>query len=180
MNDESLRGLFSDVFSFSKNQYFYINEEKLEEFRQVLHIDDPTELNELIDPSNSMSFFKNIFSEYLWSSPAFSAYMGFQTPEEIIGQTDLSLPWSFEMAMASQESDEVILLSGLPSFKKEIWSVLSGGSAQEQDRIFNIRRYPVFNRKGEILGVLGVLKEDLIAGQFLNSSKNIQPFYELV
>jgi hypothetical protein len=180
MNEESLRGLFSDIFSFSRNQNFSMSEAKLEEFRQALHLDDLKELNELIHPSYSMSFFKNIFSEYLWSSPAFAAYMGLESPEEMMGQTDLSFPWSFEMAMASQEADDAILLSGLPSFKREIWSVTSPISGRNQDRIFNIRRYPVFNGKGEILGVFGVLKEDVLGRQFLSSSKHLQGLYEVV
>jgi hypothetical protein len=130
MNDQELVEIFSDMFdlvnlkSFLRQDIFHQNEIFLK-FKNILKIKDPADLNKIMKSLPNFGFFKNIFSEYLWCTPRYAEKMGFENPEDLIGKSDLYLPWSFSMAMAYQEADELVLLASEASHRKEQWIIES-------------------------------------------------------
>jgi len=124
---------------------------------KVLKLKNSTELNQLMALMGQHVFLKNIFSEYLWASPLFAHTMGFAEEEDLIGKTDFDFPWDHAMGIFHQAADEQVLVSESPLHRKEHWILENG-----EDRVMSLCRYPVFDERGQLFGILGAGKEEFI------------------
>jgi hypothetical protein len=172
MNDQELVEVFSNMFDWVRLKNSLLHDlshqnEIFLKFKNLLKIKDPSELNKIIKLMPSYGFFKNIFSEYLWCTPMYAKKMGFENPEDLMGKSDLSFPWSFSMATAYQEADELVLLASEPTHRKEQWLF----QESQQDIIAVMHRYPVFDRQGHVIGVFGVGQEDVVSMQMARISE---------
>jgi hypothetical protein len=184
MNDQELGDIFSDLFDFVSLSKCLVAPEKmalkLSQFSKILKMGEDSssstlykkELNKIMELLPNFGFFKNIFSEYLWCTPMYAHKMGFDSPEDLIGKSDLYFPWSFEMATCYQEADELVLLTAESTHRKEEWIFEYELENENRDKniIVSMHRYPVFDRQGHVIGVFGVGKEDVVATQLSKMS----------
>ncbi len=170
MHDGVLRELFSDIFDLSTHQSFFQKDlGKVKKFFSLFRIKDSREWATILRLFPHFSYVKNMFSEYAWGSPSFAKRMGCEHPEELIGKSDLSLSWDVEMATRFQEADERIFLGASATSTKEMWMFKT-----QENRIVQMHRYPLFNAQGEILGVFGVGKEEILAHHTVHSNSCIK------
>jgi hypothetical protein len=176
MNDQELVEIFSDISDLANLKNFLRHDlseqnEILFKFKKILKLKDSKdvgELNKIIKLLPYFGFFKNIFSEYLWCTPKYAEKMGFESPEDLIGKSDLYFPWSFEMATAYQEADELVLLGAESTHRKEQWLF---DESQGSNVIVAMNRYPVFDRAGHVIGVFGVGQADEVSMQLAKISE---------
>lgn len=126
--------------------------------QKMLKITDAIEINRIMMNLNHQVFFKNMFSEYLWSSPRFAHMLGVADADEMAGQNDYEMGWSHEMATQIQEADEYVLIHANTSTRSEHWVLPDG-----VDRVFEVHRYPVFDENNYVIGILGVAREQVLA-----------------
>ena len=177
MSEGWFQELFSEVEELSKSPSAFRTSLKSEDqilkhFLKALRLEDSKEVKNILNLLPRFGFFKNIFSEYVWCTPSFAKHMGFEHPEDLLGKSDLCFPWSLDMALHFQAADETVLLSGLPTVKREAWMF----DHSTHDLILDLHRYPVFDQKGEIVGVFGVGKESMrLNPWFLSASQSQVP-----
>ncbi|NCX93437.1 MAG: hypothetical protein EBX40_02030 [Gammaproteobacteria bacterium] len=149
-----LRGVYSDYETCAAK------------LKSILKSAEEDDINFIMMNMNYHVFFKNVFSEYQWCSPLFAQLMGISCPEEIAGKNDFDFNWTRSMAMHAQEADEKVLLNTGKYAQKEYWALPDGN-----DRVFNVRRYPVFDKAGQVIGLLGLGREELIPQHLKKTTK---------
>jgi two-component system, OmpR family, aerobic respiration control sensor histidine kinase ArcB len=95
-------------------------------------------------------FWKDKNGVYLGCNNRQAQSIGFQFGYEIIGKTDFDLPWGENQAEIFHENDLHIIETGKTEIIEE--KALVGG----KDAIFLSHKSPMRNKKGEIIGVLGI------------------------
>ncbi|MBA2651053.1 MAG: PAS domain-containing sensor histidine kinase [Tatlockia sp.] len=96
-------------------------------------------------------YWKNQHSIYQGCNLAQAISAGFSTPAEMVGKTDNEMPWCHE-APILRESD-LTVMNNKTSITREEASQLAGS---EHVSTFLSKKSPLFNAKGEVIGVLGI------------------------
>ncbi|MDX8399426.1 MAG: response regulator [Gallionellaceae bacterium] len=107
-------------------------------------------LRTVIDNIPMRVFWKDLKLNYLDSNQAFAEDTGLMSPQEIVGENDLSMPWS-EQARHYQQDDKRVLMSGIPKLNYEEELNISGG----ETRWLRISKVPLVDAEHRVIGVLG-------------------------
>ena len=96
-------------------------------------------------------FWKDKDSRYLGCNQAFAKDAGLNEPAEIIGKTDLDLPWAANAAVLRQHDQEVIATGSSFAAEEEPLSDLHGLKFW-----LNKKKIPLRDQQGNNIGVLGM------------------------
>lgn len=100
-------------------------------------------------------FWKDQELRYLGCNHAFARVAGLDSPDQIVGKTDLDLPWGATEGEAYRDVDKMVLRSGEPILDLE----------ESQHRVDGVEaillssRVPLRDSNGQITGVLGVSQD---------------------
>lgn len=97
-------------------------------------------------------FWKNKDFIYLGCNDIFARSAGFDSPEEIVGKTDYDLHTTREESDAYRTDDMLVMRSKLPKMNIEETQTLPDG----RKIILLTSKVPLLDKKGEIIGVLGI------------------------
>lgn len=100
-------------------------------------------------------FWKDRHSLYLGCNDLFAANAGLNSPEEIIGMSDLDLPWKHDEAESYRADDRRVMETGIPKLYYEETQHTADG------RVTWVRtsKIPLRNPDGDIIGVLGTFED---------------------
>jgi PAS domain S-box-containing protein len=112
-------------------------------------------LNLVLNHMPSFVFWKDRNSVYLGCNYLFSANAGLSSQEEIIGLTDLDLPWKDTEAESYRADDRMVMETGISKINYEEAQLTIDG------RFMDIRtsKIPMRNHEGNIIGVLGTFED---------------------
>lgn len=110
---------------------------------------------ELLKKLPTRVFWKNTEGIYLGCNDAFARSVRFNSPEEIIGKTDYDFPVSREDSDLYREDDRQVMASREPKLNIEEIQTFSDGSVIH----LLTSKVPLFNRDGNIMGVLGIYSD---------------------
>lgn len=147
--------IFKQYMGVSPTQYRnnYINTLENRQERSFREIEKAYALlNNIIDESPDLVFYKDINGNMMGCNNAFCEIMG-MTKEEIIGRSDYEL-FSREMAEFFIRRDEVIFRTNR-SYKNEEWMVYPDG----RRRRFEVYKAPFHDAEGKLLGLIGVSRD---------------------
>lgn len=97
-------------------------------------------------------FWKDTKLKYRGCNNNFAHTFGFVSVDDLIGRTDLEMPWANESANIYRKEDEQILKTGKPLLNKEVSMILP----KEGKRILSVSKVALYDKNGEIDGVLGI------------------------
>lgn len=100
-------------------------------------------------------FWKDEASVYLGCNRTFALAAGLTDPEQIVGKTDLDLPWNREEAEAYRSDDAQVIGSGIP--KRHI--VERQRQADGTELWIETNKVPMLDGTGRPKGVLGVFED---------------------
>ena len=122
-------------------------EESLWESSQMLKL--------VLDNMPAFVFWKDRNSVYLGCNYLFAANAGLNSPQTIIGLTDLDLPWKSTEAESYRADDRLVMETGLPKLNYEETQLTADG------RVTNVRtsKIPLRNPAGDVIGVLGTFED---------------------
>ena len=110
-------------------------------------------LNSLLEHIPENVYFKDKESKFVRIGKAFSDYMGFDNPDEIIGKTDFDL-FDEEHARPAFEDEQKIMKTGKP-LQKEEKEVYPDGS----EKWVETTKVPRYDEKGKIVGTFGISRD---------------------
>jgi rsbT co-antagonist protein RsbR len=110
-------------------------------------------LNSLLEHIPENVYFKDKESKFVRICKAFSDYMGFDNPDEIIGKTDFDL-FDEEHARPAFEDEQKIMKTGKP-LQKEEKEVYPDGS----EKWVETTKVPRYDEKGKIVGTFGISRD---------------------
>lgn len=112
-------------------------------------IDDlEIQLNSVIEIMEGNYWWKDVNGVYKGFNHSLTSLLGV-SHEEVIGHTDYDLPWS-NTADTLVKNDQQVMASGQPLKTEEEVKATNG-----KNRIFEIFKIPLKNKKGEIIGTIG-------------------------
>jgi diguanylate cyclase (GGDEF)-like protein/PAS domain S-box-containing protein len=109
-------------------------------------------LKQVINSMTEAMFFKGLNGKYLGCNQEYEKLLG-RTESEIIGKTAADF-YDSEQADFMFSGDKLILSAGKP-IKIEIWL----NNADDTKALFEIAKSPLFDVDGQIIGILGVLRD---------------------
>lgn len=121
---------------------------------RLLHITDPVVINDIMMNFSNPIYWKDICSDYQWCSASYANLLGLDEPRKIFGKTDFDFGLAIQMATDVQEADELALLHGKPTTEERQVSL-----PDSTTRTLRNKRYPIFDNEGQIIGLLGIVKE---------------------
>ena len=100
-------------------------------------------------------FWKDRNSVYLGCNHLFAANAGLSSPEEIVGLTDLDLPWKHTEAESYRADDRMVMETSVPKLNYEETQLTADGY------IMAVRtsKIPLRDPNGDIIGVLGTFED---------------------
>ncbi len=109
----------------------------------------------VLDNMPAFVFWKDRNSVYLGCNRLFAANAGFSSPQEIVGLTDLDLPWKDAEAESYRADDRRVMGTGLPKLNYEETQLTADG------RVTAVRtsKVPLRNPAGDVIGVLGTFED---------------------
>jgi PAS domain S-box-containing protein len=110
--------------------------------------------NELINHIPDSIFFKDLESRFLLANKAIAEYLDIKDPEELIGKTDFDF-FPKKLAQKYFDDEQAITKSGEPRLNL-IEQVLD---SKNNIRWHSTSKLPLRNRKGEIVGIMGIGRE---------------------
>jgi PAS domain S-box-containing protein len=122
-------------------------EEALWELSQMLKL--------VLDNMPAYVFWKDRNSVYLGCNHLFAANAGLSSPQDIVGVTDLDLPWKDTEAESYRADDRLVMETGISKLNYEETQLTADG------RITAVRtsKVPLRNPAGEVIGILGTFED---------------------
>ncbi len=111
-------------------------------------------LHWLMNITSKAVFWKDHNSVYLGCNRNFAISCGLGNPDEIVGLTDYDLPWPKEQADFYRKIDQMVIQSGQPRYHIIQLQTLANG----RDVWIETSKTPLYDQKGQIIGVLGIEK----------------------
>lgn len=118
---------------------------------EKLIIDEKNLLRTLIDNIPDPIYIKDKSAKKIISNIADLSFFNFKSEKEVIGKTDLDL-FSTEAAKKSYADDLLVLSTLKPIYNKLEYPT----NSKQQKRVISTTKIPLFNDKGEIIGLLGI------------------------
>lgn len=112
-------------------------------------------LSAVLDAIPVRVFWKNTKLEYEGANRLFLKDAGFTDLDEILGKTDMEMPWADEFADKYREDDREVLHTGQPILQIEEQLVYHNG----KQLWASTNKAPLLNDKDEIIGVLGTFED---------------------
>jgi PAS domain S-box-containing protein len=100
-------------------------------------------------------FWKDCNSVYLGCNSRFAANAGLNSPEEIVGLTDLDLPWKDSEAERYRADDRKVMDTGVPKLSYEETQFTADG----RKTVLRTSKIPLKNPEGRVVGVLGAFED---------------------
>ncbi|MBF0480713.1 MAG: PAS domain S-box protein [Desulfovibrionaceae bacterium] len=111
-------------------------------------------LRGILDTVPQSIFWKDVNKTYLGCNHAFARDVGLGSYTEVIGKTDLDLPWTPEEAQAYRADDEQVMVHDRPKVHYIEHARLAGGH-----RWVDTSKMPLKDQEGKVYGVLGVYED---------------------
>jgi len=122
-------------------------DEKLQNSRNMLQT--------VLDSIPSAVFWKDRDLNYLGGNHAWLASAGLKSSEEVIGKSDLDLPWTKEEADSFRENDRRVIEAGIPEYNiVEPYTRFDGIQAWAKTN-----KVPLKDANGTVIGVLGTYED---------------------
>jgi PAS domain S-box-containing protein len=119
-----------------------------------LLIEERLSLQSLIDLVPDNLWVKDAFSYFVVANLATAQRMGYATPRELIGKSDLELcPW--ETAQKYLADEEGVLTTGRPMIDREEYVL----TPNDGKLWISTTKVPLRDEKGEIVGIIGVSRD---------------------
>ena len=100
-------------------------------------------------------FWKDRNSVYMGCNDSFAQITGFGTPENIVGKTDLDMPWTREEALSFREHDSRIMQTDTPQYGIVEPYHQAGGAL----RWVLTNKVPLRDSSGMVTGILGTIQD---------------------
>jgi len=97
-------------------------------------------------------FWKDRDSTYMGCNQAFARAAGLAAPEQIVGMSDMDLPWGKSQGELYRRSDRDVMDSGQPLLHVEELARIADGS----ERHIMASKVPIRDAAGGVMGVLGI------------------------
>lgn len=109
----------------------------------------------VLDNMPAFTFWKDHASIYLGCNYLFAANAGLNSPEEIVGLTDLELPWKFTEAESYRADDRSVMETGISKLNYEETQLTANGT------VMTVRtsKVPLRDHQGIVIGVLGTFED---------------------
>lgn len=109
-------------------------------------------LQNVLDHFPGVVFWKDRQCTYLGGNRAFAEGAGLSTPEEIVGRTDLDLPWASTEAEHYRRDDREVMETG----RAKLGIVETQHQAGGRVVWLSTNKIPLVDASGEVIGLLGV------------------------
>ncbi|MFZ4523788.1 MAG: PAS domain S-box protein, partial [Bacteroidales bacterium] len=109
-------------------------------------------LQTVLDNFPGVVFWKDRQSNYLGCNQSFAIGAGLKRPAEIIGKTDLELPWALTEAINYIKDDVAVMESD----KGRLHIIETQHQSNGQVTWFNTSKFPLRDSSGQVIGVIGV------------------------
>jgi len=127
--------------------------ERLERLQNIAAIAESREtLSKILNTVPQGIFWKDANGRYLGCNQIFARSAGLKMPDEIIGKTDLELPWPKDYAENYRAIDLQVVSSGQP--RLQYTEILHQADGNQITTVTS--KVPLINQHGEIFGILGV------------------------
>lgn len=128
--------------------------ERLERQENIAAVSESREtLKQILNTVPLGVFWKDTTGRYLGCNHIIASSAGFSRPDEIIGKTDLELPWPKEHSERYMADDCEVISSG----KAKIQYTEPLLQADGEEIAIVTSKVPLVNQNGEIFGILGVV-----------------------
>lgn len=108
-------------------------------------------LQNVLDHFPGVVFWKDTHSVYMGCNRAFAAAAGLDRPEEIVGKTDLELPWANTEAESYVRDDREVMETG----SAKLGIIETQHRADGRVLWFSTNKIPLVDANGKVYGVLG-------------------------
>jgi len=112
-------------------------------------------LQNVLENFPGLAFWKDARLNYLGCNQLFAITAGFKSPADLIGKSDLELPWAETEAALYRADDAAVMASGRPKLNIVEQQHQSGGRVAW----FETSKIPLRDSTGKIIGVLGVASD---------------------
>ena len=128
----------------------------IEQLSQMLHIDDPAVLNEIMLYVARLGFVKNIQSEYQWCTKGFATLLALEDNNDVVGKCDIDFSLDQTTSDSFQQSVEAVLNGDESVINENVFAFPDG-----TERALRTRLYAIYGEHDNIIGVLGMAVEVL-------------------
>ncbi|WP_036482041.1 PAS domain S-box protein [Myxosarcina sp. GI1] len=140
---------------------YKLTQEKLFRSQQLLQ----TVLNTI----TKSVFWKDRNLTYIGCNKGFAKLVELSSPDEIIGKTDYDLPWTEKQLVSYVERDRNIISSG----QAELSVVETHITAEGIEIVLEANKSPLLDENGNVIGILGTLRDITQQKQAEKTLKNI-------
>ena len=134
-------------------------------------IGDPAQIASLFDHLPDTYFFgKDEEGRFVFANPALLEALGLKAPEEILGRTDFDF---FDPVLAERyrEEDRLVMKTGEP-LADRVWLVPNRDGTLHW---YVSSKQPIFDRGGEVIGIVAVMRDFDRAGSAVGPYRRISP-----
>lgn len=110
-------------------------------------------LNNVLNSTDDLIYYKNIDLEYIGCNGAFESFFNLKL-ENIIGKRDEDIFGEKILDVCKNCVSDLDIINNNSCLQKSAWIEINNES-----RFFSIKKAPLVNKKGEILGLVGVLRD---------------------
>jgi PAS domain S-box-containing protein len=140
-------------------------EEMLRKSEQMLQM--------VLDNFPGVVFWKDRHSNYLGCNQSFATGAGLNSPAEIVGKTDLNLPWASTEAISYRKDDLDVMENG----KERLHIVEMQHQSDGQVIWFDTSKFALRNSLGQVIGVIGVSNDismlKMAEQELINTNKEL-------
>ena len=141
------------VYPLGTTVFGILLRERLERLQSAVAVAESREtLSKILNTVPQGIFWKDLNGRYLGCNQIFARSAGLKMPDEIIGKTDLELPWPDGYAENYTAIDRQVVSSGQP--RLQYTETLYQADGQQITTVTS--KVPLVNQNGDIFGILGV------------------------
>jgi PAS domain S-box-containing protein len=129
--------------------------DKMNKNNKSSHFSSQEFISEMLEYLPTRVFWKDKEGVYVGCNSAFARSVLLSKPEDVLGKTDYDLPVKKEDSDAYREDDKEVMSTGLPKLNIEEKQTLENG----QEIFLLTSKVPLFDKGGEVIGVLGVYSD---------------------
>lgn len=146
LTDIDLRELFRELDGYEPTEFGDLSAHQIDKLQlyRIISNQIPQRL-----------FWKDLNLRYVWANRRFANDCGVDSPEDLVGQTDIDMPWTIEQSIAFQADDRVVMASKKPKINIIEQQLRPDGSTAW----LHTNKVPLFNKSGEVIGVIGTYED---------------------